>query len=160
MDAYYKIQLQRCEHPESLWTRLMTASEKLSKINITFDEGTRNRWYIKAIKESPEGRHYYTPLRAHHLAERQGKHPIMDDLRIALTFKYEEIQHNERPGGTPRATARVKPAAATLRTEYMGRTSRKNDRRHNDNPKKKAVHQHHRRQGRTTREDDTQNDLP
>ncbi len=92
MDTYYNIQLKPSEHPESLWTHLEMAREKLANIQIDLNEGALERRFLKAIHQSREGRQYYNPLRAHQLAERQGKFATTKDLRTALTFKYEKIQ--------------------------------------------------------------------
>ncbi len=79
-----------------MWTRLETTREKLTSMKIDLDEGASERRFIKAINQSREGCHYYNPLKAHQLAQCQGKPSTLKDLRIALTFKYEELQRLEQ----------------------------------------------------------------
>ncbi len=90
LNDYYGARLKSTEHPESLWTRIVIASKKLSTLHITLEDSAVERHFIKAIEESQEGRLYYHPIRAHQLAERQCKASTFTELEIALTFKYEE----------------------------------------------------------------------
>ncbi len=92
MNAYYKIQLKPQEHPESLWTRIETAAKKLAELKVSMDEGARERHFTKAVHDTREGSKYYQQLRDYKLAVRQGKAPTLKDLRIALTFRYEELK--------------------------------------------------------------------
>ncbi len=92
IDTFYNAKLEPREHPESLWTRLNTARDKLIDMNIEMDEGALERRFIKAITQTKEGGLYHHSLRTHQLEQRKGMPSFTKDLRIALTFAYEEAQ--------------------------------------------------------------------
>ncbi len=122
LDKYHGIKLKSLEYPESLWTRLETTRKQLKTMQIDIDEGATERRFIKAIHESRKGRYYHDQLQQYKLAERQGKNPTMDDLRVALTVKYEELQLGSR--GIQHTWDRnpnpLRPAAAAVQRGNRG----------------------------------------
>ncbi len=116
MDTYYNTKLEPQEHPESLWTRLNTARDRLIDMNIGMDEGALERRSIKAITQTKEGHLYHHSLRAHQLEQRKGKSSSTKDLRIVLTFAYEEAQLAERVRNSRTYNTRtaVRPAVVRL----------------------------------------------